>query len=50
MNALPPGRSAKIAQQVIRGLDCAGIIQRSEEYGADLIVLGIHRHDARELF
>ncbi|MFM9849720.1 MAG: universal stress protein [Hyphomicrobiaceae bacterium] len=50
IGALPQGSTATITQRVVRGVDYLGIIQRSEEYGADLIVLGIHRHDAREMF
>ncbi len=35
---------------VTRGVDYEDIIGEAEAYGADLIVLGTHRHDNRELF
>lgn len=48
--AVPEVHDARISQRVIVGLDYEDIIRRSEEIEADLVVLGIHRHKARELF
>lgn len=50
VGAIPFGGRLTISQKVIRGLDYNGIIQRAEEFGADLVVLGIPRHDAPQLF
>lgn len=38
------------ATRIVAGQDFTGILSRAEEMSADLIVLGIHRHAAREAF
>lgn len=50
VSAIPFAARLRISQKVIRGLDYTGIIQRAEDFGADLVVLGIPRHDAPQLF
>ncbi|MEQ8824816.1 MAG: universal stress protein [Filomicrobium sp.] len=48
--AIPDAGNLKITQRVDVGWDYEDIIRCSEEIGAELIVLGIHRHSRRELF
>lgn len=48
--SLSRDRTAKFAARVIHDQDYTGIINRAEEIGADLVVLGIHRHAALEAF
>jgi len=48
--ALPASRDVRFSTTVVRGQDYREIIRRSEEIGADLIVLGVHRTALRELF
>lgn len=39
-----------VTQEVITGVDYRDIVARAEEWGADLVVLGVHRYATRELF
>ncbi len=41
---------AIVSQEVITGVDYRDIAGRAQEWGADLVVLGVHRHATRELF
>lgn len=50
VSALPVADRVSISQRVIRGLDFSDILQRANESDADLVILGIHRHDTREMF
>lgn len=45
-----PSLPIEVSRRVIVGLDFEDIIKRSEEFDADLIVLGTHRHQSRQLF
>lgn len=46
---LPEAKGVRISQRVIVGLDFDGIVRRSEELDAELVVLGSHRHKARDV-
>ena len=48
--AINKSESANVEPHIIRGLDYEDIIREAESYHADLIVLGIHRHQRPELF
>jgi universal stress protein E len=48
--ALPLAKSISVSQQVVRGFDYCDISAIGATSEADLIVLGTHRHKARELF
>ncbi len=48
--AINESMSVNAKPHIIRGLDYEDIIREAESYGADLIVLGIHRHDQPQLF
>lgn len=41
---------ANISQEVLPGVDYRDIAGRAQAWGADLVVLGVHRHGTRELF
>lgn len=41
---------ANVSQEVLAGVDYRDIAARAEEWGADLVILGVHRHSTRELF
>lgn len=43
-------QSLNYSMQVIRGQDYSDILRCAEELGAELIILGIHRHATREMF
>lgn len=47
---IPGAEGLSIAQKVVRGVDYRDISVLAAQLGADLIVLGIHRHSSRELF
>lgn len=47
---IPGAEGLSISQKVVRGVDYRDISVLAAELGADLIVLGIHRHSSRELF
>jgi len=48
--AAPGAKSIGVSQEVIRGVGYRDIMAQAEEWDADLIVLGIHRHTGREMF
>lgn len=50
LRSLPLANEIAVSTEVIRGLDFADILQAATDFGADLVVLGIHRHATRELF
>lgn len=50
LRSLPLATEVALATEVIRGLDFANILQAATDFGADLVVLGIHRHATREMF
>lgn len=50
ISSLPLARDISFSTEIIRGRDYSDIIRRAFELPADLMVLGIHRHDTREMF
>ncbi len=50
IDSLPLAREWAIATLVVKGHDYREILELVEEKGADLLVLGIHRHDTRDAF
>lgn len=50
IDAIHPDRDVRYSGVIVQGQDYAEIIRRSAEIDADLIILGIHRHQSRELF
>jgi universal stress protein E len=50
LRTLPLAKGLAISTQVIRGLDYEDILQAATDFGAELVVLGIHRHTTREMF
>ena len=50
LRALPLTKDVAISTEVIRGQDFADILQAATHFGAELVVLGIHRHTTREMF
>jgi nucleotide-binding universal stress UspA family protein len=50
INAAGGNAGAIVSQEVITGVDYRDIAARAEEWDADLVVLGVHRHATRELF
>lgn len=41
---------ANISQEVLAGVDYRDIAARAQDWGADLVILGVHRHSTPELF
>lgn len=50
IEAIHPDQDVRYSTVIVQGAGYAEIIRRSLEIDADLIVLGIHRHQSRELF
>lgn len=48
--AIHPSRDVRYSTVVVQGQDYAEIIRRSAEIDSALIVLGIHKHQSREIF
>ena len=50
LRSLLPAKDVAISTEVIRGHDFADILQAATDFGAELVVLGIHRHTTRGMF
>jgi nucleotide-binding universal stress UspA family protein len=50
LQSLPMAKKTQISKEVVRGKDYADILRHAQKDGADLLVLGIHRHNVPELF
>jgi nucleotide-binding universal stress UspA family protein len=50
INAAGGHDGAIVSQEVITGVDYRDIAALAQEWGADLLVLGVHRHQTRDLF
>lgn len=48
--ALPTAKGVRAVTRVLRGSGFVDILRHAEEFRADLIVIGIHRHSSRLLF
>ncbi len=50
LDAMSTGASIKLTSNVVVGQDYSDILREALEHGADVIVLGIHRHSTLDLF
>lgn len=50
VQSLMTGSDVNVATIILRGQAYVEIVKRATETGADLVVLGIHRHKGREMF
>jgi nucleotide-binding universal stress UspA family protein len=50
IDAIHPDRDVRYSTAIVQGQAYAEILQRSAEIKATLVILGIHRHQSRELF